>query len=140
MEPGIINVQSWRDLRSIMLFEFIGTTIMLMGINLSGGSPVVVVACIFTAAIMTYRVSGAHFNAALSVAIYIVEGKWKKNLPILGASVAGSLLGALAGTLLAYFIQGKEGMAILKPKDGASIGYVATVELLSTLILMLIIL
>ena len=140
MEPGILRVKSVVDLFYICLFEFIGTTIVLMGINLANGRADVVIATIFTAAILTCRVSGAHFNGALSLAIYVLEAKWFENLPILITSYIGAQGGAFFGTAIAFFIRGKEGMPILRPFENASFQFVIVVEMLYTVIMILVIL
>ena len=60
----------------LAVFEFLGTAIFLLGINFSGGAGPIVALSLFIAAILTGRVGGAHFNGGVTLAVYIVEGKW----------------------------------------------------------------
>lgn len=90
MEPGILQARTRHDLMMIFLFELIGTSIMLLGICLAKDNVGAAVSCIFSAALLCYRISGAHFNLSLTFAIYIVEGKWRDNLPILAITYLGS--------------------------------------------------
>ena len=76
MEPGTIQIKGKSDYAWIALYEFIGTAIFLLGINFSNGNVAVVGLSLFIAAILTGRIGGGHFNAGVTVAIYIVERKW----------------------------------------------------------------
>lgn len=117
MEPGTIQLRTKFDWMWLALYEFIGTAIFLLGINFSNGSALVVGLSWFIAAILTGRVGGAHFNASVTVAVYIVEGKWKKNLPILFLIIVVDILGAYAGILIAMGLQQSDDPFILKPRD-----------------------
>ena len=50
-------------------------------------------AVIFMAGILTGRISGAHFNGAVTLTIYLIEGKWKENLPIAGVTALADFIG-----------------------------------------------
>lgn len=77
------------------MYEFIGTFIALLGVNCAFNSAAVTGVGFFIAATLTGRVCGGHFNGAVTLAVYIVEGRWKENLPI-------ALLIALVDALGAY--------------------------------------
>lgn len=115
MEPGILKVRSQADLYRIFIFEFIGTAIFLLGINFSNGRTEVVVFYIYTASLLVGRVSGAHFNMAVTLSIYLVERKWREYLPVALVTASASIAGAYTGILIAYVIKGYEDVAILKP-------------------------
>jgi glycerol uptake facilitator-like aquaporin len=110
-------VKTSRDLAWLAVFEFVGTAIFLLGINFSGGEPGIVALSIFIAAILTGRVGGAHFNGGVTLAVYIIEAKWSKNLPIAIIIWIADLLGAYAGIGIAALLQGKTNTFILKPAD-----------------------
>lgn len=101
MEPGTIKIRNWADYLWLALFEFIGTAIFLLGINFSAGNVAIVGLSLFIAAVITGRVGGGHFNGGVTVAIYIIERKWKKNLPIMFTILIADILGAYVGILLA---------------------------------------
>ena len=71
---SISKASTW----AILLYEFIGTACMVYAFN-SGGKlarPIVY----FMFWVVAYKVTGAHFNPATSLAVFIVE-KQMKNLP-----------------------------------------------------------
>jgi glycerol uptake facilitator-like aquaporin len=54
--------------------EGLGTAILFLAINFSDGNMLVVATGIFTAAVLSGKLTGAHFNSALTLAVLIVEG------------------------------------------------------------------
>jgi hypothetical protein len=69
---------------TIGLLEAIGSAILLIAINFSGGNGVIVVLGILTGAVLSGRLTGAHFNMAVTVGVFIAEDtkKMKKNIPL----------------------------------------------------------
>ena len=49
---------------------------------------------LFIAATLTGRLSGGHFNMAVTLAVYVVEGKWKDNIRVALAILLIDLAGA----------------------------------------------
>ena len=39
------------------------------------------------------RIGGAHFNGSVTLTIYLLEGKWKENMPIAVTTAVADLLG-----------------------------------------------
>ncbi len=70
---------------------------------------------LFIAATLTGRMSGGHFNGAVTVAVYLVEGKWKKNLPIALLVLISDLLGAYSAMLIAIYFLGSDNIFTLVP-------------------------
>jgi glycerol uptake facilitator-like aquaporin len=66
------------------MLEGIGTAILFAAINFSDGNLLVVATGILTAAVLSGRLTGAHFNSALTLAVLIVEGfdKIRANLKL----------------------------------------------------------
>ena len=64
--------------------EGLGTAILFLAINFSDGNMLVVATGIFTAAVLSGKLTGAHFNSALTLAVLIVEGfeKMRGNLKL----------------------------------------------------------
>lgn len=64
--------------------EGIGTAILFVAINFSDGNMLVVATGIFTAAVLSGKLTGAHFNSALTIAVLITEGfqKMRGNLKL----------------------------------------------------------
>jgi hypothetical protein len=69
---------------TIGLLEAIGSAILLIAINFSFGNGVIVVLGILTGAVLSGRLTGAHFNMAVTVGVFIAEDtkKMKKNIPL----------------------------------------------------------
>ncbi len=80
--------KSKKDLLVISIFEGIGTAILLIAINLSGKSgtnpPMVISLGLFTGAILSGRLTGAHFNPAVTIGVMVADDsrKLRKNLPL----------------------------------------------------------
>ncbi len=88
-----------------------------MGINFNGGNPVIIVTGLLTAAVLSGRLTGAHFNMAVTMGVFLAEEnkKMKKNLPFLFTMLISQLIGGFIGQSLAYSYLTVENIAILKP-------------------------
>lgn len=117
MEKGTIELRTIKDWIWLGLYEYIGTTIFLFGINFSSGSAGLVALSLFIACIITARIGGGHFNGGVTLAVYLVEGQWKKNLPIAVLTWIVDLLGAYTGIGLAAALQQTAVPFVLKPRD-----------------------
>ena len=131
--------KSAKDLLTIGTLEAMGTAILLLAINFSGGNACVAVTGILTGAVLSGKLTGAHFNMALSLAVYIVEDEKKKksNLPLLFVLIISQLLGALFGQWISYFYLG-DGIAMMGPLADLNVSAwrVFWIETLFTFILM----
>ncbi len=67
------------------------------------------------AATLTARLSGGHYNMAITFAVYVIEGKWRKNLPIALAFTIVDLLGAFTAILISAGLLGVKNIFILIP-------------------------
>jgi glycerol uptake facilitator-like aquaporin len=76
MEQGLIKNPVLRSYLYMALYEFMGMTIFLVGINCSQNSASVAALGLFISATLTGRLSGGHFNMAITFAVYLVEAKW----------------------------------------------------------------
>lgn len=135
--------KTWRQLLVIGIMEAIGTAILFIAINFSAGNPVVVVTGIFTGAILSGRLTGAHFNAAVTVAVMLAdEGKkFKANLPLAAVLILSQILGGYIGQSYAYLELDSQ-IAVIGPQnpDDYPPWKVFLVELLFTTLLMICIL
>lgn len=117
MEPGTRHIKSYDDLIWIALFECLGTFIFLFGISFSQGQAYMVAGSLFIAAFMTGRVGGGHYNAGVTLAVYIVEKKWLENLAPMLIIMLADLTGAYAGMYAAVLMESKDNMLVLKPSS-----------------------
>ena len=77
MEQGLIKNPKLRSYLYMSLYEYIGCLLFLVGINCSQNDASVAALGLFIAATLTGRLSGGHFNMAVTLAVYTVEAKLK---------------------------------------------------------------
>jgi glycerol uptake facilitator-like aquaporin len=113
--------------------------LFLVGINCSSNNAAVVAMDLFIVSTLTGRVSGGHFNAAVTFAVYLVEGKWKANLGKAFLIALTDLLGAYTAMFIAAYFVGPGGIYDLVPPKSAdnpsAIPYLMIVEGFFTFIL-----
>ena len=68
----------------VMLCEILGTALYIYGIIMTGTAASIPIS-LFTSMIIFGAITGGHFNPAVSIGVYLAEGKesYKKNLPFL---------------------------------------------------------
>ncbi len=139
MEPGNFEVSKKHGYLKVFLWEFLGTFALVLGINFSNGYTLVVMAGIFQACIVTCRGTGAHFNMGLTMAIYIEQGKYKKQFRVFLVYHLAELLGSYFAMIIAYaYLQ--DTIACIAPASlDYSTWYVFIVELMFTLLMMMVI-
>lgn len=76
---------------------------------------------IFIAATLTGRVSGGHFNGAVTFGVYIVEGhktgRWRQNIRLALTIVIVDLLGSFAAMILSIWLLKVDGIFTLIPPE-----------------------
>ena len=78
MEAQTMEINSTKDYLVLGLFEILGTTILTIGMNFGYKlSPDIVSAGLFVAILLTYRVTGSHLNAGVTLGVAIVEKAFK---------------------------------------------------------------
>ena len=111
-------MSSGRNFCYLALYEFLGTMIALLCINCSQGHAAVIAIGIFVAATLTGRICGGHFNAAVTLSIYVCERKWRKNLGVALIVIFVDLLGAIAAMVISMLLLGIDGVVKLSPPEG----------------------
>ena len=71
---------------TVFLYEVIGTALFIYGILLTY-SPLSIAFSLGASIMLFGGITGGHFNPAVTLAVYIVEGKWMENLKWLGLLV-----------------------------------------------------
>jgi glycerol uptake facilitator-like aquaporin len=115
MEKGLIKKPKLRSYLFMALFEFFGMVLFLVGINCSGNDASVASLGLFVAATLTGRVSGGHFNMAITFAVYVMEGKFKKNLSIALAVMIIDTIGAFTAMVISSGLLGSKNIFLLIP-------------------------
>mmetsp|Transcript_20845 Transcript_20845/g.25556 ORF Transcript_20845/g.25556 Transcript_20845/m.25556 type:complete len:261 (-) Transcript_20845:209-991(-) len=109
---------------TVFLYEMLGTALFIYGIMLTN-NPVSIAFSLFASIMIFGAVTGGHFNPAVTLGVYISEGKYSENASWLAivwcAQVLGGLLGwglcelTLFGDKLGSIPEGD--VAILCPQD-----------------------
>eukprot|EP00347_Sterkiella_histriomuscorum_P018893 403343769 len=100
-----------------LFYEFCGTAFAIYVYNLSNHIELFRGLAYFISYLIAVRVSGAHFNPATTLAVYVVEQKYKQNLFYLGVVCLCQFLGGLAGLLITYLLIKGEGALKLYPSN-----------------------
>jgi glycerol uptake facilitator-like aquaporin len=115
MEQGLIKNPIFLSYLYMAMYEFFGMVLFLVGINCSQNDASVAALGLFVAATLTGRVSGGHFNMAVTLAVYVVEGKWLQNLRVAVVIVIIDLLGAFTAMLISIGLLGSDHTFALVP-------------------------
>ena len=139
MEPGNFDVNKKNGYLKVFLWEFLGTFVLVLGVNFSHGYTLVVMAGIFQACIVTCRGTGAHFNMGLTMAIYIEQWKFKQQFKVFLVYHLAEFLGSYMAMVVAYGYLRDEIACIAPGSLDYSTWYVFFVELLFTFLMMMVI-
>ena len=88
---------------AVVAVEGLGVALLVTAFNLT--TEVLPIAMVyFICVLLTYEVSNAQLNPAVTMAMYFCEGKWKENsgvtMFIIGGQIIGAFLGLEFGMLL----------------------------------------
>lgn len=76
MEIGLPDTSSGKGFITTLIFEFFGTAMMIYAYNFADGSDYARSFTYFVAWIIAVSISGAHFNPATTLAVFINEKKY----------------------------------------------------------------
>lgn len=101
---------------NVLLYEYMGTAALLTAINMgsamSGGvlTPIAIGFTVLSGIAYLGPVCGAHFNVAVTVAVYVREGpeNFLKNFSLCIQIIIAELLGAITGCLFTYLMNQKD--------------------------------
>jgi hypothetical protein len=80
MEASVPESHKCLHLVRAVVYEFIGSAITVTTFNFTGNSIVGRALAYFVWWLIAFSVSGAQFNPAVSLAVYIAEGKYTKQI------------------------------------------------------------
>jgi glycerol uptake facilitator-like aquaporin len=87
----------------LFIYEFLGTAILLFGLNVSApGNPFGVIFNILAIILVVGPITGAHLNPAVSTGVLISNKNIIPEIPIYLLTVLAEILGAMFGTLMAF--------------------------------------
>ena len=95
----------------------LGTAMLVLGYNFTSAG--LAVCCnLFVGILMASKVSGGMFNPAVTIAVYITDGTFKKNLQLIVMIILSQIIGAYFGIIYAHFCLGQP--AFLCPFEQAT--------------------
>lgn len=115
MEQGLIKNPVLRSYLFMALYEYLGMIFFLVGINCSQNDASVAALGLFIAATLTGRLSGGHFNMAITFAVYLVEGKWLSNAKVAISIAFIDILGAFTAMFISIGLLGGDHTFALVP-------------------------
>lgn len=80
MEPSVPEVNTGLHLIRSLFYEFLGSALIVYAFNFTAASYMGRGFAYFLGWIVAASVSGAHFNPATSLAVYLVEGKYLRQI------------------------------------------------------------
>ena len=80
MEASVPEGKSFLHLARALVYEFIGSCIVVTAFNFTMESYMARAFGYFVCWILAVSVSGAHFNPAVSLAVYLAEGKYARQI------------------------------------------------------------
>ncbi len=120
METGIFEHQ--RSLMPlVLLYEFCGSALITYSFSLGSQEYAVRAIALMMGWIIASTVSGAHFNPAVSLAVYLYQRKFRQ-WPCLVYMMIAQLFGCFAGVFIAYLL-GKYNEVDLYPNNMITDGY-----------------
>ena len=86
----------------VICYEFLGTAFIMYALMMAGGQyNEIVMMVTFGCMILAWKVSGGHFNPALSIGMFVAEKK-PKNIVVAGIMILSQFCGAFFGILLGF--------------------------------------
>ena len=112
METGKSSSNS--DIAKALVYEFCGSALITYAYNL-GDDYLTRSVAYFIGFLIAVNVSGAHFNPATSLAVFIINRKYKEQIKYLGLVIFIQFCGCYAGLLVSYLIVKTYGTWTLYP-------------------------
>ena len=134
MEEGNFDVRYPSQCLLLFIYEFIGTTILLLGVNFSDVHPIIVPCGVFMGAMIVGKKTGGHFNFGVTMGIYIMKWNFRRHFKALCIYFFAELLGAFFGMFISWCYLGNRGISVFPSANGAlqNVGFVFFVEFFFT--------
>eukprot|EP00347_Sterkiella_histriomuscorum_P007833 403347391 len=98
----------------ICFYEFLGTSMLVLGYNFTSAG-LAVSFNLFVGILMAQKISGAMFNPAVTIALYMTRGAVSKNSIFIVLIISSQILGGYFGIIFAHLCLGEP--AFLCPYD-----------------------
>ena len=80
MQSSIPEIHSGLHLIRALFWEFVGTAAIVYSFNFSANDFWIRALTYFTMWVLAFTISGAHFNPAITLGVYLSEGKYGKQI------------------------------------------------------------
>jgi glycerol uptake facilitator-like aquaporin len=104
MEPSVPEIHRGLHLARALLFEFLGTALMVYAYNFTAASYMGRGFAYFIGWIIAVSISGAHFNPATTLAVYLAEGKYLRQILRLLLYVLVQFAGGFFGIFFSWLV------------------------------------
>lgn len=78
MESSVPEIHSGMHLGRALFYEFLGSMLMVYAFNAMGNNYLIRAVTYFSLWVLAVAISGAHFNPATTLGVYLSEGKYMK--------------------------------------------------------------
>lgn len=87
---------------TVALLEMMGTALFVYGILINGADNAGVAFSLFASVVLLGGITGGHFNPAVTIGVYLAEGKFLQNLLFMIEIIVAQLIGGLLAVGMAY--------------------------------------
>ena len=88
----------------VLLYELFGTSFLVYAALTSGGNAVAVGLTLMVIIMCTGSITGAHYNPAVTMGVYVWKRQWGKNFGFFLMLLVAQFLGAMLGTGLTWLV------------------------------------
>merc|ERR1712086_349203 len=100
-----------KDKKFFLFFEFLGTMVLTIAFNMcglqaqasAGVRSNIISKTIFIISLISWEISSAHFNSAITLGAWICAGDYKKNLTPMFAIIMMQCFGAATATFFTWY-------------------------------------
>ena len=90
---------------TVFLYELLGTSLLVYAVLVSGGNMIAVPLTVLTLIVICAPITGAHFNPAVTMGVYVMNKNWKQDRSFLFIILFAEFVGAFFGVFLSWLVR-----------------------------------